>query len=124
MIDLEITGVHFEVSDEIKKYVNKKIGKLDRYLPSNARGSAKGHVVLSEDDGKSKNRFTADATLTFPHGEVVAKEATISIYAAVDIVEEKLKVQILKHKSKVTDKSQKRKMARKLKGFNPFGEKL
>lgn len=122
MIELEITGVHFEVSDQVKKYVNKKIGRLDRYLPKNARTPARGHVVLSEDDGKAKNRFMADVTLTFPHGEVVAKEATISIYAAIDIVEEKLKSQLLKHKNKVQDNSRNRKMARKLKGFNPFGD--
>lgn len=122
MIDLEITGVHFEINDEIKKYAEKKIGRLDSYLPKEARSPARGHVVLIEDEGKSNNRFTADTTITFPHGEVVAKESTISIYAAIDIVEEKLKSQILKHKNKAQDVSRNRKIARRLKGFNPFSD--
>lgn len=119
MIKLEITGVRFEVSDQVRRYVEKKVGRLDKYLPRNSRTPAHGHVVLTEEDGQAKNRFTAEATITFPHGEVMAQDATINMYAAIDIVEEKLKSQILKHKDKVQNNTRGKRMRRRLKGFVP-----
>lgn len=103
MIQLEITAVHFELNPRLQKYAERKIGKLDRYMPRGTREPAVGHVILTEEDGKSKNRFTCEVNITLPHGNITAKEATVSIYAAIDIVEAKVKAQLLKYKSKVTD---------------------
>ncbi|MEX0748459.1 MAG: ribosome-associated translation inhibitor RaiA [Candidatus Saccharimonadales bacterium] len=119
MIDLEVTGVHFEINEQITKYVNKKLGRLDKYLPRNARTPAHGRVVLVEEQGQSSNRYSAEATITFPHGEVVAQDATISMYAAIDIVEEKLKAQILKHKDKRQNDRQAQRTRRSFKVFKP-----
>lgn len=117
MIKLEITGVRYQLSDEVKQYVNSKIGKLDKYLPKNERGPAHGEVVLTEEDGKAQNRFTAEAVLKFPHGTVTARESTINMYAAVDIIEEKLKHQLSKHKDKVQNDRRRRRSRRMLKSF-------
>ncbi len=117
MIQLEITGVHFEITDQVKSYAQKRIGRLDKYLPRNARSGAQGHIVLIEEQGKAKNRYSAEATVSFPHGEVTAKESTISMYAAIDIVEEKLKTQILKHKERSQDRRKSQRKLRRLKSF-------
>jgi putative sigma-54 modulation protein len=103
MIRLEISGVHFELDDKLTKYVERKIGGLDRYVPRKARSALHARVVLVEEEGNQKNRFTCEATLQLPHEVVIAKEATINIYAAVDIVEAKLKHQLQKYKSKATN---------------------
>lgn len=103
MIQLEIKSVRFDLDERIKKYVGKKIGRLDRYVPKRARNGIKGKVILKEDDGKSKNRFTCDAVIILPHGTITAEEATVNMFAAVDIVEAKLKAQCLKYKEKATD---------------------
>ncbi len=119
MIKLDIAATHMELTESMSKYVQKKLGKLDKYMPKNARVPAHGRVVLSSEQGKSKNRFSAEATITYPGGEATSKESTISIYAAIDIVEEKLKSQIMKHKDKVQDKSRAHKTLRRLKSFRP-----
>lgn len=119
MVQLEITGVHFELSDKLKKYVSRKIGKLDRYLPARQRTPAQGQVTLTEEDGRSANRYTCEVNITFPHGVVTAKEATVNMYAAVDIVEEKVKRQLLKHKGKQADhgSGRDRRILRRLRRF-------
>lgn len=119
MINLEIVGVHFESDAKIEKYVGRKIGRLDRYLPRKAREAAHGRVVLNDEEGQAKNRFTCEVTLTLPHDVLAAKEATINIYAAVDIVEAKLKTQLLKYKSKNSGQPQRqgRRWLRRVKRF-------
>lgn len=120
MIQLEVTGVHFDLNDKLKKYVNRKIGKLDRYLHKRHRGPTHGQVILTEEGGRSKNRFTCEVNITFPHGVVTAKESTVNMFAAVDIVEEKIKRQLLKHKGKQSDHGSGRDR-RLLRRFRRFG---
>lgn len=125
MIDLQIRGVHFELDDALKDYARKKIGAMDKYLPRNERGASHGEVILSEEEGKAKNRYTCEVTLHVPHETVTAKESTISMYAAIDIVEEKIKTQILKHKDKQQNDRRLRRSRRMLKQFRwrqPPGE--
>lgn len=118
MINLDISGVHFELDDKIKNYVQKKIGPMDKYVPRNDRESSRGEIVLSEDEGKSKNRYTCEVAIHTPHETFTAKESTVSIYAAVDIVEEKIKAQLGKYKDKQQNNRQFRRSRRMLKQFN------
>lgn len=115
--NLEITGVRYELSDQIKDYANKKIGSLDKYLPEHEREPVKAQIVLSEEDGKTKNRYTADVKLEVPHGTLTAKESTINMYAAIDIVEDKIKQQLNKHKDKQQNNRKLRRTRRMLKQF-------
>jgi len=96
---LEISGVHMGVDDDLRKYVMKKIGKLDKYIPRQARESAHAEVKLKERTSKGKNERTCEVIMHLPKETVTLKETTINIYAAVDIVEEKLKMQLHKYKS-------------------------
>lgn len=95
---LEITGVHISLDADLKKYARSKIGKLDKYLPRNARESAHAEVFLKESKTKNKKQCTCEVVLQLPHEQVTAKESTINMYAAIDIVEAKLKNQIKKYK--------------------------
>lgn len=117
MLRLDISGVHLNVDDKLNKYVQRKIGRLDRYLPKGALESAHGKVVLSEGNGKSNNRFTCEAILSLPKHQVTAKESTINIYAAVDIVEAKLKSQLQRYKTKAKPDKRARRFIRHLKRF-------
>jgi ribosomal subunit interface protein len=94
----EIQGVHTTVDDALRKYVNKKIGGLDKYLSRHTRVSAHGEVHLKEAKTKVKNRYFCEVTLFLPHTTIVVKEAAINMYAAVDIAEAKLKQQLQKYK--------------------------
>ena len=44
-MDLTITGKNLEINDTIRKYVEKKIGRLDRYLPNIIDGRVELTVV-------------------------------------------------------------------------------
>lgn len=117
MIDLEISGVHFELNEKVKQYASKKISVMDKYMPKNERSGTHGKIVLSEEEGQSKNRYICEVIIHTPHETFTAKESTVSIYAAIDIVEEKIKAQILKHKDKKQNNRQRRRTQRMLKQF-------
>lgn len=95
---IDTAGINIELGDDIKKYIAKKIGRLDKYMPRHARGSAKVAVKLRETNNKLGNKYECEAQITLPGGSVQAKEATLNMFAAVDIVEAKLRNQIIKYK--------------------------
>lgn len=98
----DINSVHMTTDEKLQKYVIKKIGHLDRYIPRAARESAHAEVVLKENktlkNDSSKNGCTCEVTLHLPHEVINVSESTINMYAAIDIVEQKLKQQIMKYK--------------------------
>lgn len=97
---LEINGIHTDVSDDLRKYVNKKIGKLDKYMPRHARESAHAEVKLKAATTKGKKQYTCEVILTLPQDVITTKETTLNMFAAVDIVETKLKNQLRRYKDR------------------------
>jgi putative sigma-54 modulation protein len=95
---LEINGVHMSVGDDLRKYVMRKIGRLDKYIPRDSRESVHTEVKLKEGKAKDKQIRTCEVVMHLPHEKFTVSETTINIYAAVDIVEEKLKSQLHKYK--------------------------
>jgi len=109
----EIQGEHTVVDDSLRKYVTKKLGGLDRYIPRNARESAHAEVHLKENKKKKDNTHCiCEVELHLPKQNIIIKEHALNMYAAVDIVEAKLKQQIQKYK----DTHQSGKMHRRLIG--------
>ncbi len=94
----EINGVHTVVDDKLKAYVTKKIGGLDRYISKHSRESAHCEVHLKEGKTKNNNHCICEVTMRLPHQTIVIKESALNMYAAVDIVEAKLKQQLQKYK--------------------------
>lgn len=95
---LEINGVHAVLTEDLKKYITKKIGKLDRYMPRHARESAHAEIYVKEIMIKAKKENVCEVILHLPGSTLTTKEATINMFAAVDIVEAKLKNQLRKYK--------------------------
>jgi len=97
----DLKGVHTNIDDNLRKYVTKKIGRLDRYLPRHHRDSVHVIVELKEAaKAKDQKRYTCDVVLHLPHETISVTESTMNMFAAIDIVEEKLKQQIKKYKEK------------------------
>ena len=99
-IDIASQGV--DLTDDLKKYINKKIGKLDRYTPRHARKSVHAAVKLREktSGSKSNNKYECEAILYLPNEQLTADEATLNMFAAVDIVETKLQNQLRRYKER------------------------
>jgi len=94
----EIQGIHMEVGDDLRRYITKKIGHLDRFTPHHARASLHAEIKLKEGKSKSGDERTCEVIIRLPHETLMVKETTINIYAAIDIAEAKLKLQIKKYK--------------------------
>lgn len=97
MQKFEINCVHTTADDKLTKYVTRKIGHLDRYLSRHNQGSAHCEVKLKENNAKNKQQYTCEVTLHLPGSIINVSETTLNTYAAVDIVETKLKQQIKKY---------------------------
>ena len=95
---IEITGNGYKVEEGLKKYVEKRIGKLDRYLP---KGSKKDIVA--------KDKYEISVAMEIPGGKVIAaKDECSNIFAGVDLVEAKVTGQIRRYKLEMQPHRQKR----------------
>ena len=96
---LELTWIH-ETSDEsIGKYVQNKIGRLDKFIPRRDRGAVHVKVCLKKVKAADNRRYICEIILYLPGGIVLkTEEASLNTYAAIDISESKLKAQLLKHR--------------------------
>ena len=95
---LDIDGIHAVGNKDLPKYITKKIGGLEKYISRHARKSAHADVIVKEVKVKDKKECVCEVIITLPGEKLTAKEATMNMFAAVDIVEEKLKVQLRKYK--------------------------
>lgn len=96
-MQLIITGKNMEVSEPLKKYVEKKIGKLNRYLPS----IDEVHVELSVEKVKSnQQRQVVQVTMRSNSTILRAEERSADMLAAVDSVRDKLQRQIERYKDR------------------------
>lgn len=111
---LEITAVHMDVEPKLHKYVMKKMSVMDKYMPRHARESAHLQVFLKEAMVKQKAEYTCEVVLNLPKDTIRIAETTMNIFAAVDIVESKLKNQIRKYKDTHTRKRVPAKLAAKI----------
>lgn len=98
LTQIEITGVNLDLGEDIKKYARKKIGALDKYLPRHARKTAHAEVKLRQTNNRLGNKYECEIIVTLPEKQLAAKESTMNMFAAVDIVEQKLKNQFIKYK--------------------------
>ena len=92
------TSVRFknlESSEALKSYVSEKLNRMDKYFS----GPAEANVVLSIE----KFRHSAEINITGDRLAINGKEETEEMYAAIDMVLDKLEVQIKKSKQKSRD---------------------
>lgn len=95
---MDITGIKCDVDTPLKSYIVKKIGRLDRFLPKNARQTARADVKIRHLNEPNGNKYECYIVLDVPDAQINASDSTMNAFAAVDIVEEKLKNQLKKYK--------------------------
>lgn len=97
-MNYNIRGENIEVTTPIREYVEKKIGKLNRYFDTPP--SSDVHVNLSVYNDEQR----IEVTIPMPELLLRAEEQHADLYAAIDLVVDKLERQIRKHKTKVNRK--------------------
>ncbi|TDL98926.1 ribosome-associated translation inhibitor RaiA [Macrococcus brunensis] len=99
MIRYEIHGENIEVTDAIRNHIEEKLSKLERYFANVPDANA--HVkVKTYQDSRSK----IEVTIPLKNVTLRAEERHDDLYAAVDLIVEKLERQVRKHKTKVNRK--------------------
>ena len=91
-MNLTVTGRNFEITDAIKKFLEKRIAKKADRLYDNANIHFSFYVY--------KNRHMAEATVKQKGLTTRAKDETRDLYLTVDNVLGKIEKQIRKHKSR------------------------
>lgn len=96
--NLHISGVHSQLTDDMRLYVEKKIGGLYKYMSKHARESAHVEVKLKEAKSKDKQIHECEVIMKLPKGNITAHRKSTSVLAAIDEVENNLKNQLKKYK--------------------------
>lgn len=95
-----VHGRNVDVTDYVKEYVTKKVGKLERYLPQigDVRAELTQNMTRSADD-----RYTAQITI-WTNGQILrAEEATSDMFASIDATVDKMSSQIRRFKGRRYD---------------------
>jgi len=95
---IQITGIAYEIDEKTRKYIIKRIGELERYLPRHARKSASAEVKLEQVNHDHGNKYEVEVILDVPGKIITASDSTGNILAAIDIVEAKLQSQLRNYK--------------------------
>lgn len=95
---IDISGVKYTVDRTTLKYVQRKIARLDRFLPQHARKSVTADVKLKLVNRDHGNKYEAEVILNVPDKRLTAKDSTVNMLAAIDIVEAKLMAQLRKYR--------------------------
>lgn len=96
-MQLNITGHHVDLTDSMKEYVSTKLEKLERHID----GITNVQVTLSV----QKQRQIAETTLHISGADIHATAENEDMYAAIDLLVDKLDRQILKFKEKQVARS-------------------
>lgn len=99
---LIVKGRHMAVTDSVREYAEEKVGRVTKFLDGDHMTS---EVELWVEKNPSiANSQVAEVTV-YTKGPVIrAREAATDMYAAIDLVSEKLERQFHKYKGKIVDR--------------------
>jgi putative sigma-54 modulation protein len=98
-MNYNIRGENIEVTPAIREYIEKKVAKLERYFTEAPNASVSVNLKVYPDK-KSK----VEITILMQNLVLRAEELQEDMYAAIDLITDKLERQIRKHKTKVNRK--------------------
>ena len=95
-MNLNLSGHHLDITPALRTYVQDKLGRVTRHFDH----VIDAHVVLSVD----KLRQKAEVTLHVRGKDIHCASEDADLYAAIDLLIDKLDRQVLKYKGKRFDK--------------------
>lgn len=96
-MEIVITSRNLEVTDRLKEHIEKKVSKLDRFLPT----IDEARVELTVQNTKSAgDRHVVQLTLRTNSTILRAEERTSDMYGSIDAVLDKMARQIERYKGK------------------------
>ena len=95
----EIHGRKFEITESIRSYVESKVKKIEKYFNNPEELEAK--VVIKQ----SGINYIVEVTIPAPKLLLRAEESHKDLYAAIDLVVDKVERQIRKNKTRINRKN-------------------
>ena len=95
-MQMTISGHHVEVTPALKEYVQSKLARVERHFDH----ITSMQVILSIEKLAQK----AEATIRIAGAELFANAESPDMYAAIDLLSDKLDRQIVRHKEKLKDR--------------------
>ena len=97
-MNLKISGHHLEVTPALREYVITKLDRVLRHFDQ----VIDGNVVLSVDNYKEKDkRQKVEVNLHLKGKDIFVESANGDMYAAIDLLVDKLDRQVVRHKDRV-----------------------
>ncbi|PXW29318.1 ribosome hibernation-promoting factor, HPF/YfiA family [Paraburkholderia caballeronis] len=97
-MNLKISGHHLEVTPALREYVITKLDRVLRHFDQ----VIDGNVVLSVDNHKEKDkRQRVEVNLHLKGKDIFVESANGDMYAAIDLLVDKLDRQVVRHKDRV-----------------------
>jgi len=90
-------GKNIQVTDALKEYVEKRLGKLDKYFDNNPEAIVT--LVVERD------RHRVEVTMPVNGFILRGEEESPDMYACIDLVVDKLEKQISKYRTRISKKS-------------------
>lgn len=95
-MQINISGHHVELTDPLREYVTTKLDRLERHFDQIS--------IVQTTLSIEKQRQKAETTLHIKGGQLFADAEHDDMYAAIDLMVDKLDRQLLKHKEKTVDR--------------------
>lgn len=103
MLNFNIRGENIEVTPAIREYVETKVEKIERYFNEDIHANANVNLKVYSD-----KQTKVEVTIPMKNLTLRAEEKHNDMYAAIDLIVDKLERQIRKHKTKVNRKFRER----------------
>jgi putative sigma-54 modulation protein len=98
---IDIRALHFELEAKERDYVAEKIGHLEKYY-RNVIGS--DVAIECDHEDSSGSTYILKAVVKIPGKDLFAETESRDIFSGVDVLEQRLKEQIIKVKEKSNPK--------------------
>src|SRR5258706_11411994 len=95
-MNLNVSGHHVDVTPAIRTYVRSKLERVTRHFDH----VIDAHVILTVE----KLRQKAEVTLRVPGKDLYCESEEEDLYAAIDLLADKLDRQVLRYKNKLYQK--------------------
>lgn len=105
-MDFNIRGKNIEITPAIRTYIERKVGKIERYFHEELNVPVYTNV-RTYPGGQTK----IEITIPMKHLTLRAEETNPDLYAGIDLATDKIERQIRKHKTKINRKSRVKKEA-------------
>ena len=101
-MQLQVSGKHIEITDSVRKYVERKLGRLARHLPDVVRAEVE---VTSESTRSPGHRYAVQVTLNCKGTLLRGEERASDLFTAINKVADIMNRQVERYKGRLYRKN-------------------